>query len=207
MEPTRQSLLLRLKNAPTDAAWEEFYQAYWVVILSYAQKLGLEQHSAEDVLQETMVALMRILPRFEYRPERGKFRNFVFTITHRKTQAALRRARRMAEIPLDGASDDDRPSLAETLADEKEMLPSESLDVKWQESLQEEALRRLLNDPTIKGQTLEVFKVYVLQNVSAEEVAAKFGIAKNNVFQIKNRLIKKFQEEIKKLTDDLDESA
>jgi DNA-directed RNA polymerase specialized sigma24 family protein len=40
-------------------------------VLGYARKLGLDDVSSQDVLQETMVALMRVLPGFQYDPRRG----------------------------------------------------------------------------------------------------------------------------------------
>jgi DNA-directed RNA polymerase specialized sigma24 family protein len=41
--------------------------------LRYARKLGLDETQAQDVLQETMVALMRILPEFAYDRNKGSF--------------------------------------------------------------------------------------------------------------------------------------
>lgn len=207
MEQTRSSLLERLKTSPAEADWETLYRTYCGVILGYARKVGLGEHAAEDVLQETMVTLMRLLPAFQYDPKRGKFRNFVFTITHRAAQVTLRRARRHHTISLDEAGDEDQPPLGDTLPDERTEAPSDGLEVNWRLSLQEEALRRLLSDPTVKGQTLGVFQAYVFERQPAEAVAARFGISKNNVFQIKNRLIKRLQEEIHKMIGDEDGAA
>jgi RNA polymerase sigma-70 factor, ECF subfamily len=207
MEPTRSSLLARLKSSSGEEDWETLYRTYCGVVQAYARKLGLDEHAAEDVLQETMVALMRRLPGFEYDPERGKFRNFVFTITHRAVQAKLRRAHRQEAVSLDQTDETGLPPLKESIPDERGSAPSDELELNWKNSLREEAFRRLLSDPTIKGRTLEVFKAYVLENQPAEGVAARFGISKNNVFQIKNRLVKRLQEEIQRLTGENAEIA
>ena len=155
MERTRSSLLARLKSSPTEVDWEVFYRDYGGAILAYARKLGLTEHAADDILQETMVRLMRLLPTFQYDPNIGRFRNFVFTITHRRVQATLRRARRHEAVSLDDDGDPDLPSLAETPADDSAPVPSDELDREWKRSLCEEAVRRLLNDPAIHSQTLQ----------------------------------------------------
>jgi len=206
MERTRSSLLARMKS-PSEADWEDFYRDYCGLILAYARKLGLSEQAAEDVLQETMVTLMRLLPGFDYNPHIGKFRNFVLTITHRRVQAAQRRARRHETVSLDGESDPEQPPLGETLVDDRAAADADGFDRAWQQSLFEEAVRRLLNDPAISAQTLEVFRAYVLESLSADSVASRFGIAKNNVFQIKNRLVKRLQAEIALMTGDGAEPA
>jgi RNA polymerase sigma-70 factor (ECF subfamily) len=189
-------------KSPSEADWEDFYRDYCGVILAYARKLGLSEQAAQDVLQETMVTLMRLLPAFEYDPHIGKFRNFVLTITHRRVQAALRRARRHETVSLDDGSDPEQPPLGETLVDDRAAADPDGFDRAWHQSLFEEAVRRLFNDPALSAQTLEVFRAYVLENHSADTVAARFGIAKNNVFQIKNRLVKRLQAEVALMTGD-----
>ncbi len=72
---TRLSLLHRLKQAPAEIDWREFYAKYNAVILSFARKQGADDHTAEDVLQEAMMVVMRKLPSFEYDKQKGSFRN------------------------------------------------------------------------------------------------------------------------------------
>jgi RNA polymerase sigma-70 factor (ECF subfamily) len=195
-----------MRDPNAGRAWEEFYQMYWAVIVRYGQKLGLDEAAAHDVLQETMVALLRILPTFQYDPSGGKkFRNFLLTIVHRKTLAAKRRMTAKAEVPFETAAHEDGLSPSEELADENAPLPSDTVETNWRESIQEEALRRVREDPTVKGRTWEVFKAYVIEQQPAAEVAQRFGMEKNAVFQIKNRMIKRLREEVSKLTEELGE--
>ena len=206
MLTTRQTLLHRLQRTPTDAAWEDFYRTYLLVILSFARKQGLDAHGAEDVLQETMVALMRLLPTFNYDPKR-RFRNLVLTIAYRKAVKALQRRRRLAEVPFEGAKDDDRPAPAETLPDETVPAPSDAVEADWRASLLEEALRRLAADPSIKGQTLDIFRAYVMEGAAAEVVGKRFGVSVNNIYQIRNRTLKALREIVRELDNNLEGSA
>lgn len=194
MIDTRDSLLGRLKIQDAHEAWQEFFHLYWGAITRYARKLGLSQHQAEEVLQETMVALMRILPEFEYDRRRGRFRNFLLTIVHRKSLAVLRRSRRESALPFDthdGATTrwtEEQPS----------ELAIEALR-RWREAVVEEALQRLRGDPTLGENTFAIFHAYAVERRPTAEVAAQFGVKENAVYQIKNRLLRRLQAEVAEL--------
>jgi RNA polymerase sigma-70 factor (ECF subfamily) len=201
---TRETLLQKLRDPKAERAWEEFYEMYWRVIVSYAQKLGLDEAGAHDVLQETMVALLRVLPQFQYDPEKGKFRNFLLTIVHRKVLAAKRRAKAKPEVSFDAAAHEDGVALADVIADENSPQPSDAIEAQWQESIQEEALRRIREDASLQGRTWDVFEAYVLKQETVTEVAKRFQMKENAVYQIKNRMIRRLREEVQKLTRELE---
>jgi len=182
--------------------WTEFYKIYGPIILAYGRKLGLKHDRAEDVLQETMMALMRILPDFIYDPEKGKFRNFLLTIVHRKALAAIRRGQK--KDPISMAPNDIALERAVSKASDQEMsaaapLPAEERDDIWQESLMEQAMRLLMQDPKIQKQTLDIFMDYVVNNMTPAQVAEKYDIKENAVYQIKNRLVS----QLRKIAGDL----
>lgn len=191
MIDTNQTLLDRLKALPAHDAWREFYDGYWSPILRYARRLGLSSHQAEEVLQETMVALMRILPGFQYDPRRGRFRNFLLTIVHRKGLQALRRTRRQTTIALDAADGAAKP--VENMAIESsDRVATAELD-RWRQTLFEDSLAQLRTDPEVDERTRAVFESYVVQRRSARAVAAEFGLKENAVYQIKNRLVRRLR--------------
>jgi RNA polymerase sigma-70 factor (ECF subfamily) len=195
---TRESLLARLRTGSADADWEAFYKQYGAVILSFCTKRGLDEFGARDVLQETMILLMRKLPDFDYSPQKGRFRNWLLALVAGKVRDAHRRARRRRTVSFDGNQDDDSLSLAERLVADS-LQGSEALERIWMEGLLEEALRRIRNDPKTKPETFAVFQAYVVAGKPVVEVARKFGLQQNAVYQIKNRLVKRLREEISRL--------
>ncbi|MBI3987780.1 MAG: sigma-70 family RNA polymerase sigma factor [Lentisphaerae bacterium] len=203
MQTTRQSLLERMRDASATRAWEEFYELYWGVIVRYAQKQGLNEASAHEVLQETMVTLIRVLPAFRYDRRRGQFRNFLLTIVHRRALSELRRIRRRHEVSLDTPAGEDEEPLIERLAEERVPAPSDIMEARWRESLREEALRRVRDDPRVQGRTFEVFRAYAIDGLPAEEVAARFGVKENAVYQIKDRVLKRLRQEVELLRREL----
>ena len=190
---TRLSLLHRLKEGSANADWEHFYKKYSAVILSFAQKQGLDEHSASDALQETMMVVMRKLPTFDYDAQKGRFRNWLLTIVANKVREARRRAHHDKLISMDGLPADGADSLHEKLATE-EPGASESVEDAWRQSLIEEALKLVLIDPRTRPETVDVFRACALEGRPVAEVAARFGLKENAVYQIKNRMMNRLKE-------------
>lgn len=191
MIETNESLLGQLRGDSVDEAWKQFFDAYWGAILRYARKLGLAEHQAEEVLQETMVALMRILPDFVYDRNKGRFRNFLLTIVHRKSLAVMRRNARQREVAWTGTLEGD----AADIFGNHETADREA-QARWHDSLMEEVLRRLRDDPRLGEKTFAVFEAYVIQHQPADRVARRFGLKENAVYQIRNRLLRRLKMDV-----------
>lgn len=202
---TNPTLLERLRVKPEARDWQVFYDRYAVVVLSFACKHGLSLDAAHDVLQETMVTLMRVLPTFTYDREKGRFHNFVYTIARNRIRAEKRLQRYDREVSMDQPHDEDALALGERIEDKSVVPPAEEIDRRWQHSLWEKALNQLMNSTKYKDQVKAVFRDYVLENQKPEVVAAKHGESKNNVYQIKNRMLKDLAEEIRRLSKSSEE--
>src|SRR4051812_14481068 len=81
---TRASLLLRLGDAQDGDAWKEFVDLYAPLVYGYARKQGLQDADAADLCQEVLRAVAGAVGRLEYDPQRGAFRNWLFTVARRK---------------------------------------------------------------------------------------------------------------------------
>src|SRR5438132_1655098 len=98
---TRASLLVRLRDPRDGAAWREFVDLYGPLVYGYARKQGLQDADAADLTQDVLGAVAGGVGRLEYDPQRGAFRNWLFTVVRRKL-SNWRRARRNR---LDGCPD------------------------------------------------------------------------------------------------------
>src|SRR5580700_6478354 len=81
---TRASLLVRLRDPRNTAAWTEFVDLYAPLVYGYARKQGLQDADAADLSQEVLSAVAGAVGRLEYDPQRGAFRNWLFTVVRRK---------------------------------------------------------------------------------------------------------------------------
>lgn len=81
---TPPSLLKRVQDAKDDQAWARFDALYAPLVMSFLRKRGLQVHDAADVVQDVLLATARGLRHFEYDPQRGTFRGWLFTIVQNK---------------------------------------------------------------------------------------------------------------------------
>ena len=148
---------------------------------------------ADDVIQETLVAVWAALPSYRYAPdEKGHFHNYLTGILRNKALRQLYKEQRHAEIAEmvhDDASCDGRsrnlsaPQRAIQVGDERS----------WRETLVEIALRQLMNDESIHSRTKQVFLRVAVNGEKPDDVAAAFGIERNAVDQIKKRMMPRLQ--------------
>jgi hypothetical protein len=96
LEPiaTRQSLLERLKDWGDQTSWQDFFDTYWRLIYNVALKAGLTDAEAQEVVQETVIAVAKKIPGFQTDPDRGSFRAWLMRLTRWRITDQFRKRRR-----------------------------------------------------------------------------------------------------------------
>lgn len=79
-EPTRTSLILRLKDAEDMAAWDEFATIYEPVVFNVALSRGFQAADAENLVQEVFMAVAKSISHWLERDDRGSFRAWLLRI-------------------------------------------------------------------------------------------------------------------------------
>src|SRR5215212_11638195 len=105
---TRRTLLSRLRNLDDQESWRTFFNLYWRLLYNVARKSGLDDLCAQEIVQDTVIAVARQMPEFRYDPAQGTFRQWLLRITRRRIIDHLRKIYRQ---PL-------RAELAPELLDE-----------------------------------------------------------------------------------------
>ncbi len=186
---TSTTLLLQLGSDANHARWTEFVKKYRPMMEDFLAKRFPAQER-DDIIQETFIALVKALPNYKYSPdETGYFHNYLTGILHHKAIRAAKKNARLRQLVRNRARD------GGTLAADD----ADTTREKWKHALYEIAVRELLNDETIAAQTRDIFRALVLRNEEASAVAEKFNVSRNNVDQIKNRMIKKLRAIVKRL--------
>src|SRR5262245_35047878 len=57
---------------------------YRPLIRGYCRRKGLQGADADEVVQEVMLQIHRVIAQFDYRPEQGRFRHWLGVLTHHK---------------------------------------------------------------------------------------------------------------------------
>src|SRR5260370_13260338 len=97
--PTRQSLLARIKDLGDQESWNDFFNTYWKLIYGVAIQAGLSEPEAEDVVQETLIAVAKAIPEFEYEPEVCSFKSWLRLLVRRRIADRFRKRGR--ELPAE----------------------------------------------------------------------------------------------------------
>ena len=139
--------------------------------------------NADEAIQDTLIALTKVLPDYRYVPdEKGAFHNYLIGILKRKA---------LLMIQTEGR----RSKQERQYAEKREFTTSEhdSDERNRHESLMEIALQQLLVDESIHGRTKQVFKRIAVNGEKPEDVARSFGLTRNAVDQMKNRMVAKMR--------------
>jgi RNA polymerase sigma-70 factor (ECF subfamily) len=191
--PTRKSLLGRLKDWQDNESWQDFFDTYWKLIYGFAIKRGLTHQEAEEAVQETVLAVAKSIPGFEYDPGRCSFKTWLLSVTQSKiANQYAKRARGRAII---SATDDSRTTpLMERFSDEKARQQWEGAwDNEWRKNLMDAAIHRVKRRVSIEQ--FQMFDLFVLKSWPARDVAATLGVTVAHVYVAKHRVAKLIKKE------------
>ena len=194
MIPETSTTLLRdIAQDSQHARWAEFVARYRPMMEVFMRE-RFPSLDADDVVQETLIAVWAALPYYRYAPEeKGYFHNYLTGILRNKALRQLRQDQRQAEIVEMAGSrvPRDRDGRAGASRTPSGMMSDD--EQSWRETLVEIALQQLMNDESIHSRTRQVFLRLAVNGEKPDDVAAAFGINRNAVDQIKNRMMPRLQ--------------
>ena len=164
-----------------EATWVKFFELYQPVIRHFAEFAGARSDT-DDVVQDVMVKLVEVFRSGAYRPEKGRFRAFLATITRREVINRWQKAQVRAA--------DRHVSLNRTTAQEIAVQPEAAamLDAKWRLAQHAAAVEHVLTRTALAQRSKDVYRAYVLEEKPIGEVAKAFGVSRNVVSQVKTRV-------------------
>src|SRR2546423_11710705 len=125
--PTRHSLLNRLKDWGDQTSWQEFFDTYWRLIYNVAVKTGLSDTEAQEVVQETVIAVAKNISGFKADPAHGSFSAWLMHTTRWRIADQFRKrvgqasflsgAGKAGETPALRSHDTDRTSTLNRIPD------------------------------------------------------------------------------------------
>ena len=177
MEPTRNSLLLRVRNAADIEGWAEFYKLYRPFLYTVALRAGLSHEDAREVCQEVFVKLVKTLPGFEYNPVKGRFRGWLKTITRNAVNDLRRYQGR-------------RPTVAmEQESCEQSLLEDDGTD--WNKEYRQRILEyaMLCVKRTSEPKTWCCFEQHLLNGRTATDVGNELSLNANAVYVNVSRVL------------------
>ncbi|MCB1125016.1 MAG: sigma-70 family RNA polymerase sigma factor [Verrucomicrobiae bacterium] len=193
--PTRGSLLSRLKDWEDGESWRTFFDTYWRLIYHFALRNGLAHQEAQEVVQETVVAVAKNIGKFRYDPKVCRFKTWLLGVTRSKiANQFARRARQPLAADARGPDDSRTTPLLDRLPDEQPDPLARTWDQEWQKNLMDAAIRRVKRRVSIEQ--YQMFDLFVLKEWPASEVARTLGVTIGHVYVAKHRVSKLVRKEV-----------
>ena len=104
--PTRVSLLQKLKEWDDQESWRRFFETYWKLLYAVAVRSGLNEPEAQDVVQETVIAVAKKMKNFRYDPAVDSFKGWLLYHTRKRIAMHFRRRQRERQRRMEGPDAD-----------------------------------------------------------------------------------------------------
>jgi len=212
---TRPSLLNRLKTGDDTQSWQEYYRVYGKLVRDFAIKAGLTDTEADEVVQETAIAVARHLPEFRYNPKVCRFKTWLLNQSSWRIKDQFKKRRRRDGLLAGSPDACGRPPAGELLArpssnDETartatvERVPDPAamdldalFEAEWRNNLVAAALERVKTKFSLKQ--IQIFDLNVLKDWPAAEVAKSLGVSLANVYVTKHRVSAAVKREVTRM--------
>lgn len=178
-----QSVVLRRAKAGDTA---EFAAIYAPLVLAMVRARDVGRADDEDVMQQVLLEVLKVLPTFEYDRSKGSFRGFLGKLVRERVLDLRRRRRPVGEV------DESVPEPTDALA--------ASVEEQWLQAHLEAALDRVRRE--VNPTTFQAFDLLVIQEKSVEQVAAILGQTPNHVCVSKRRVAQRLREHLKEMLDE-----
>ncbi len=186
---TSTGLLRDISRGSEAERWPDFVKRYKPVLDYYLGGMAkadprLTRDLWDDIEQETFVALLTTLPEGRYDRAKGDFHTWLRGVLRHKAQRVLERRGEIAEIPAD-----DAPGATSTEEDDAVADRLAALSELWRL-----LVRSVFAEGRFSAQSRSIFMRLASGRSTVRELAAEFGLEENAIYQLKKRVLTRFEE-------------
>lgn len=183
---TRNSLLIRIRDASDEVAWNEFTSIYRPVIYRIARMRGFQDADANDLVQHVLLSISHAIDRFDASRKDAKFRTWLTKITRNAIVDRIRR--KTPDIAVGGSS------VLTELANSQ--TPSESeLQREYQRSVFRKAALEIRGE--FNESTWLAFWTTAVEGQTCEQVAKTLGKSIGSVYTSRSRIMTRLKEKVR----------
>jgi len=176
-----------MRDVNDDAAWSQFVEIYTPLIYGYCRSRGLQDSDAADVAQESMRRVARAIGKFDYDPQRGKFRNWLLTVVQSRLHNHLAQQQRQPELA--GAT-----TLQLKIDRDSTATDESAWEADYYRAIFNWAAGRIRRE--FQESTWQAFWRTTIDERDGKEVAESLGMSVGAVYVAKSRVIARLKEEI-----------
>jgi len=207
---TRPSLLNRLKSGDDGESWSEFYRVYGKLIRDFAFHAGLNATEADEVVQETAIALSRHLPEFRYDPKVCRFKTWLLSQTSWRIKDQLKKRKKepawqAGPSPVAPADDTARTATINRVPDPASVDLDALFETEWRKNLFASALERVKGKFSLRQ--IQIFDLLVAKEWPAADVAKSLGVSLVSVYVTRHRVSAALKNEMARLKRELEKGV
>ncbi len=201
---TRPSLLNRLKSGD-DESWQDFYRIYGKLVRDFAIQAGLTNTEADEVVQETAIAMARHLPEYRYDPKVCRFKTWLLNQTSWRIKDQFKK--RKKETAQNHSSDhrSDETATINRVPDTAATDLDAVFESQWRKNLFDVAVDRVKTKFSLKQ--FQIFDLLVVREWPAATVAQSLGVSLANVYVTRHRISSAIKKETKRLETQLEKGG
>jgi RNA polymerase sigma-70 factor (ECF subfamily) len=195
---TRRSLLSRLKQSNAQESWREFFDTYWRLIYMTALNAGLTDSEAQEVVQETVLTVVRKIKSFRYDPAVGSFKGWLLTTVRWRIADQFRKRPKQIRTPSSRPmTETSGTATLERVADPGAIDLDAVWEEEWQRTLFSLALSRVKRRANARH--YQMFDLYAVKCWSVDKVAQTLGVSTAQVRLAKHRITALMRREVARL--------
>ena len=195
---TRRSLLSRLKESNAEESWRQFFDTYWRLIYATALNAGLTDWEAQEVVQETVLTVVRKIKSFHYDPVVGSFKGWLLTIVRwRITDQFRKRQQHIQPALARRGTETQSTATVERVADPGAIDLNAVWEEEWQRTMFAAALARVKREANARH--YQMFDLHAVKHWPVQKVAQTLGVSAGQVRLAKHRITALMRREVARL--------
>lgn len=200
---TSATFLDRLKAGDDAESWRQFYAKYGKMVRDFALGAGLSDVEADEVTQETAIAVARHLPEFNYDRKVCRFKTWLLNQACWRVKDQFtkrRRHERFANGVVGGHAatvpkrDETATAMVEKIPDHRATDLDALFEAEWRKNIAAVALEAVKSKFSPKQ--FQIFDLVVMQEWPAGEVAKNLGVTLANVYVTRHRFAAALKKEV-----------
>jgi RNA polymerase sigma-70 factor (ECF subfamily) len=195
--PTRTSLLKRLQDWDDQESWKDFFDSYSKLLFSVALKSGFRGPEAEDLVQETIIAVAKHMPGFRYDASRGSFKAWLLSILRNRIIDRVRSRGRRPQAVEETPSESSQTALVHRIPDPAPAQLDQIWEEEWEQHLFDLALQRIREEATPRD--FQIFDCLVLKHWPIQAVADALQVNEARIYVAKSRVAGLLRQEVERL--------
>jgi RNA polymerase sigma-70 factor (ECF subfamily) len=209
---TRPSLLNRLKQGDDTEGWQEFYRIYGKVVRDFAIHAGLTDSEADEVVQETAIAISRHLPQYRYDRKVCRFKTFLLNQASWRVKDQFKKRKKTTgnlaagadRQPACSADETTRTSMINRVPDPAVNL-EQLFEIEYHKHLFDSALDEVKKKFSLKQ--FQMFDLFAMKEWPAADVARALGVTSTYVHVTRHRFVAAIKKETKRLEQRFERAA